>query len=411
MDNFEKKILKEVHKWEQESMTSNCPMVFISYAYDNDEHRLWVRSFRDRLRADGINAITDESLPTGYPLNLFMEQILASKQLAFVICVVSTQYVQKANSGVGGVGYEQAIMTRELTATVGDNKILPILRENPEGKTPSFLGTKKYLDFRNDDNFEDVCWDLERDIFEFPKMPPLGKRPNWEDFMNKRRILKFEDISLTACELIVAVLENSGAALKTANGICVVANERRAPFQSEIPKDERASDDDAIAELCDHGLLCRCYDKLYCATDKAEQNMEKLKLLDETRVFLYAPDLVKSFFHSMTSVDSYIRFTPLENDPLRMEVRTEQNLLAGKLVSRSNAESAVEYLYREKMLDGLWVVDENDLALIKYVIKAKLSLLSISAFFGDVCRVRLIGEISERGRRIASIDLRNLNQK
>ena len=173
------RILKEIRNWEKESMTGEHPMVFVSYSYDNDEHCSWVGALRDKLRADGVNAIIDQSLPNGYPLNLFMEQILKSSLLKFVVCVCSTEYAQKADSGVGGVGYEQAIMTRELTNSFGSNKIIPILRNNPNGYVPTFLGTRKYLDFRNDKDFDDAFFELTGDIFEIPRMPPVGPVPDW----------------------------------------------------------------------------------------------------------------------------------------------------------------------------------------------------------------------------------------
>ena len=234
-----------------------------------------------------------------------------------------------------------------------------------------------------------------------------------EDFervqMKIKRKLKIDDLSMTAGELIVAILENDGAALRTADGICVNISEKTAPFKSNIPPREKKLDDDVITELCDRGLVRAYNDKLYCATEKAKNNVEELKRLDERRVFLYAPELVKSLFHFMVRDDSYLRVVPMEGNSARMEVRTDESLLSSQLVGRNYAEPAVEYLYREKLIDDLWIVDENNVALFKYAIKAKLSLQSISAFFGDVFRVRLIGEISERGRRIASIDWRELD--
>ena len=191
MNAIENHGLEVIRKWEQESASGDHPMVFVSYSYDDDEHRRWVRLLRNKLRADGINAITDETLPNGYPLNLFMEQILTSPQLKFVICVCSSMYAQKADSGIGGVGYEQAIMARELTTTLGDNKVIPILRHNPEGHVPKFLGTKKYLDFRDDQKFNDAYSELVGDIFEIPRMPRLGRVL---DYVGKKR-LKAESFS------------------------------------------------------------------------------------------------------------------------------------------------------------------------------------------------------------------------
>lgn len=48
--------------------------VFISYAWESEEHREWVKALADRLLADGIEAIVDQyDLGLGNRLSQFME--------------------------------------------------------------------------------------------------------------------------------------------------------------------------------------------------------------------------------------------------------------------------------------------------------------------------------------------------
>lgn len=51
-----------------------CPTAFISYSWDDEEHKKWVKEFADRLLSDGINAVVDQyDLSLGDRLPQFME--------------------------------------------------------------------------------------------------------------------------------------------------------------------------------------------------------------------------------------------------------------------------------------------------------------------------------------------------
>ena len=53
--------------------------VFISYAWENEEHREWVKALADRLLSDGIDAVLDQyDLELGDRLPQFMEQSVKS---------------------------------------------------------------------------------------------------------------------------------------------------------------------------------------------------------------------------------------------------------------------------------------------------------------------------------------------
>ena len=227
--------------------------------------------------------------------------------------------------------------------------------------------------------------------------------------MKFKRKFNVSDLSMAAGELIVAVLENSDAAFKRSDGICVAVNEKNAPFVSAIPQSERASDDEIVEELCDRGLLSPYVDKLFLATDKARKLADELKRLDETRIFVYAPNLVKAFFPIMAVEGATLRV-----QGWNVQRATAVAKIGGHFQARNellrDVELAVEYLYREKLIENLRFVDLEDRKLIGLTINAGLNIQSAASLFGDAIPVRIAADFTERARRVARIDLGKLGQ-
>lgn len=90
------------------------PKVFVSYTYDSPEHEKWVEKLaRNLCNPGGVEVIFDKwDARLGDNLPIFMEQVLSNAHL--VLCICSDKYVQKANEGLGGAGYEKKIMTQYL---------------------------------------------------------------------------------------------------------------------------------------------------------------------------------------------------------------------------------------------------------------------------------------------------------
>jgi len=153
--------------------------VFISYSHDNPEHKRWVGELASRLVKSAIDTIIDQ-WETGFGDDLpkFMEQSIDRADRVLVIC--SDAYVQKADDGKGGAGYEAMIVTGELVKNLTMNKFIPVIRQ-PRGNTkkPKFLETKCHIDFSNDKEFENRLEELIREIHKAPKFPKpkLGKNP------------------------------------------------------------------------------------------------------------------------------------------------------------------------------------------------------------------------------------------
>jgi len=156
--------------------------VFISYSHDTLEHKKWILELATRMRNNGIDATIDQwELKPGDDLPHFMETHLASADKVIMVC--TENYVAKANSGTGGVGYEKMIITSNLLSRMDENKIIPIIRQVSTKDTPTFLKTKLFIDFSKDDQHEFSFDELIRTIHGSPlyKKPEIGNNPFKQD--------------------------------------------------------------------------------------------------------------------------------------------------------------------------------------------------------------------------------------
>lgn len=156
----------------------DAPVVFISYSHDSQAHKQWVLDLATRLRSSGVDAILDQwDLGPGGDLPHFMEQSIARAARVLMIC--SKRYVEKANEGVGGVGYEKMIVTADLVQRIGSNRVIPIVRQHGVAALPTFLGSKLYINLSTEDQFETGIDSLLRELLNAPLFvkPPIGSAP------------------------------------------------------------------------------------------------------------------------------------------------------------------------------------------------------------------------------------------
>ena len=154
------------------------PTVFISYSHDTLEHKKWVLELAIRLRNNGIDAIIDQfELQAGDDVPHFMEKNLVKADKIIMVC--TERYVEKANSGEGGVGYEKMIVTASLLKRIDENKVIPLIKQNGETKLPTFLSSKLYINFSKNDEYEFNFDNLLRTIHKTPlfEKPPVGNNP------------------------------------------------------------------------------------------------------------------------------------------------------------------------------------------------------------------------------------------
>lgn len=159
-------------------MESENKKAFISYAWDDEDHKKWVLKLATYLRTHGVDAILDQwDARLGNDLPFFMEQGLTTSH--FVICVCSDKYIEKANGGIGGAGYEKRILASELMDNNNKLFVIPIIKCNSQkNKLPTFLSGLRYVDFDNRDFYNCYQELLERIYDEdIKKKPPLGCNP------------------------------------------------------------------------------------------------------------------------------------------------------------------------------------------------------------------------------------------
>lgn len=173
--------LKSDNQGNQTDNNSDAPSVFISYSWDNDEHKAWVLSLAEKLAQNYIYVYLDRyDLTAGKDMTHFMENAVSKSR--HVLIILTPNYKLKAEKRKGGVGYETSIITAEIFKSTLSDKFIPILKNGTaETSVPTFLGTKINIDMTNDSIFKESFEQLVRTIHHEPLIsrPPLGKRPSF----------------------------------------------------------------------------------------------------------------------------------------------------------------------------------------------------------------------------------------
>jgi len=156
------------------------PKVFISYSWDDEEHKTWVLNFASRLRANGIEVILDRyELQAGKNIPHFMEQALEKADK--VLVVFTENYKLKADGRTGGVGYEYSILNNDIYKNIATNsKYIPILKNGTfETSVPSFMQQFIVIDMSNDAQYEEKVKEVTLALYDKPiiEKPIVGVRP------------------------------------------------------------------------------------------------------------------------------------------------------------------------------------------------------------------------------------------
>src|SRR5882672_7221560 len=102
------------------------PKVFISYSWESDEHKNWVRSLSERLTQNGVNVRLDQwHIGPGQSLTQFMEAEVQTCEFVLVVC--TKEYSRKSLARIGGVGYEQQIITGNIVAGQPRENFIPLV--------------------------------------------------------------------------------------------------------------------------------------------------------------------------------------------------------------------------------------------------------------------------------------------
>ncbi len=129
-------------------------LVFISYSWEDVAHKEWVRNLALRLIREHIDVVLDQLAPS-FNLNSPQDEINAWMAQSInnsdkVIAVLTPEYRQKAEIGIGGVGFEyhhllteRGIVSKKLGRYVG------VLRKGDYSESlPLYLKERPVIDMR-----------------------------------------------------------------------------------------------------------------------------------------------------------------------------------------------------------------------------------------------------------------------
>ena len=162
--------------------------VFISYAWEDDDHRDWIKSLATQLRHDSVRVLLDQrEMAPGDQLPEFMAQAISQSKYVVIAC--TPRYKERSEAGLGGVAYEGDIMTAEVLHNRAHRKFIPVLRRGRwEAAAPTWLKGKLYVDLSGDPYSADAYSDLLNTLLENREQAPVvesrlslgrrGRRPS-----------------------------------------------------------------------------------------------------------------------------------------------------------------------------------------------------------------------------------------
>lgn len=177
--------------------------VFISYAWEDEDHIAWVRQLADRLLQNGIEATLDQyDLELGDRLPQFMEQSVSESDYVLVIC--TPIYKQKADQRSGGVGYEGHIICEELLVKGNERKFIPVIRKGDhENAMPTYLAGKLAVDLsspeKDEQNFENIIATL----YGTKKKPDVVEKTPNNAVQKPKQLMDDKDNQISIIGIIV----------------------------------------------------------------------------------------------------------------------------------------------------------------------------------------------------------------
>lgn len=152
----------ETEKPDIMSMNKEKKVVFISYGWEDDSHKAWVKKLASDLNEHFIVKI-DVKQPFGSDINTFMEKMVAEADR--VLIIVTPTYKQKADNRENGVGYESVLISDEIYTNQSTIKFVPIIRKGSKKESyPRYLGNRKGVVMTDDNLYEDMLAELIEDI-------------------------------------------------------------------------------------------------------------------------------------------------------------------------------------------------------------------------------------------------------
>jgi hypothetical protein len=161
----------------------NSPKVFISYCWEPIQNKVKTIALAERLVTDGVDVIIDVwDLKEGQDKFNFMEKMVNSPDISRVLIISNKIYAAKSDLRKGGVGSESMIISEKIYSNAEQTKFLPLIFEKDEDNKPFlpiYISSRIYIDFTDEEYFEDEYEKLLRNLFEKPlyAKPKLGSPP------------------------------------------------------------------------------------------------------------------------------------------------------------------------------------------------------------------------------------------
>lgn len=146
--------------------------VFISYSWEDNEHREWVKRLATQLRSDGVSVLLDQwEMAPGDQLPEFMSQAISQSKYVVIVC--TPRYKYRSETGLGGVAYEGDIMTAEVLHNRDHRKFIPLLRRGTwQEAAPAWLMGKLYIDLSGEPYSNDAYSDLLNTLLDTRERAP-----------------------------------------------------------------------------------------------------------------------------------------------------------------------------------------------------------------------------------------------
>lgn len=189
-----------------DDIVADRPVVFVSYSWDSDEHKQWVKKLADTLRVRfGINVLLDQYNRGRYNLVDFMMEGI--RRADRVLIISTPKYKEKVEKQQGGTAFEDQLVSIELYKEFGNAKYIPVLREGSfDSAFNQLVEVRNGFDMRDDSIFDSQLELLASDIWNNPlnAAPALGPKP---DFSNKggKQIATPAAKTMTVADFVVEV--------------------------------------------------------------------------------------------------------------------------------------------------------------------------------------------------------------
>ena len=175
-----------------DNIPEDHPVVFISYSWDSEEHKAWVKKLSNDLRTKySVYTLLDQNNRGGYDLITFMTK--GVQRADRVLLIGTPEYRRKSELyDSGGVKYEDQLITIELYHKMGSLKFIPVLRKGKfDTSFSSLIENRTGYNMVEDSEYEEVLNKLAADLWNNPinAAPALGPKPSFAaatSFVKKR---------------------------------------------------------------------------------------------------------------------------------------------------------------------------------------------------------------------------------